>query len=606
MKQKLRQATQALQQLFTNTKRLLHLAWETDATTAFLYYLTAALGAVMPVIASYLLKIVIDQLGLAQDQSVVATIPLIIIFVLAAKYLAGLLEDLIYHVFNQTYLDYIFRYQLQNQITLKFHQKIQELDIAHFEDPDTQDLITKTRDTMQWRLPDFLRIFSYLFRDTVTYLSAFAVLFSFAWWVPLLVTVITLPRLWLKAKYGAVQWSIWGSGAPQVRKLWYFNHLLQDPVTVKEIRIGRSAQALLERFRQLQEYLLDLNRKPLQQYLRVSIVPPFLEMVVVLGIIYLFIPQVLAGVMTIGSFTLLVSMLEQLNRRAANAATKFAELYEDNLYLQHYFQLLSLPKLVQEAEEPVVFSDIEPPTIEFRHVSFTYPDGPEVLKDINFQVGPGQSLALVGHNGAGKSTIIKLLCRFYDVTEGEILINGVSLKQLKLEHWYQFLGTLFQEFVQYHFTVEQNIALGDQQVDQQAMQRAAQEAGAADFIQDLPNQYQQLLGRQFAEGVELSIGQWQKLAIARAFYQQPPVLILDEPTSAVDAEAEFQIFNNLEEQYQDKILIMVSHRFSTVRNADKILVVSEGQIIERGSHQQLLDKNGQYARLFQLQAQGYQ
>lgn len=602
---KLKKITTRLKEISKNTRKLLELAWRMDKKTTALYYFTAAIGALIPLAASFALKFLIDYLQVAQTAAL-TTIPLIIVFVLASRYLITLVENLVYWGYNQTYLDFLFRYKLQNEITLKFHKKISKLDIAYFENPKTQDLITKTRDTMQWRIPDFLRVFSYIFRDIIGYLAAFLVLLPFGWWIPILVTGVTIPRLYLKAKYGAIQWSIWGSGAPQSRKLWYFNYLLQEPTAVREARISQSAKALIAKFKKIQDYLFELNKKPLDIYLRISTIPPLLEVFVIIFIAYKFLPSVMSGVLTIGSFTLVINMLEQLSSRAANASARFGELYENNLYLNHYFEFLALPALIKTLEKPVVFKKISPPKIEFRNVSFQYPNGPRVLKNISFTINPGESVALVGHNGAGKTTIIKLLCRFYDVTEGEILINDVNIKKLSLSNWYKFLGTLFQEFVHYHFSVRDNITLGaSDKKDNKAMKEAAVKSGAAEFIERLPKKYDQVLGREFEEGEELSSGQWQKLAIARAFYEEPPVLILDEPTSAIDAEAEYEIFNNLKNQYKSKTLILVSHRFSTVRNANKILVVDHGKIIERGCHEELIKLEGKYARMFTVQAKSY-
>jgi len=602
---KLKKIVMVIKRILRGAKKLLNLAWQMDKKITILYYFSAAIGALVPLAASIIFKLLIDYLQAAQSANLV-TVPIIITFSLSSWYLVTLIENLVYFGYNQDYLDFLFRYKLQNEITLKFHNKISNLDIAYFENPKTQDLITKTRDTMQWRLPDFLRTLSYFFRDVIGYLAAFLVLLPFGWWIPIVVTLVTLPRLYLKAKYGAIQWSIWGSGAPQARKLWYFNHLLQEPTAVREIRISQSGKVLLNKFKDIQNYLFELNKKPLDTYLKVSIIPPLLEVLAIILIAYKFLPSVISGVLTIGSFTLIISMLGQLSSRAANASARIGEFYENNLYLNHYFDLLSLPALIKISKKPVILKKSTPPKIEFRNVSFRYPGGPKVLKDVSFTINSGESVAFVGHNGAGKTTIVKLLCRFYDVTEGEILINNVNIKKLSLSNWYKYLGTLFQQFVHYHFTVRENITLGaPNKKDDRAIKEAAVKSGAAEFIEKLPKKYDQMLGRQFEEGEELSDGQWQKLAIARAFYGKPPVLILDEPTSSIDAEAEYEIFNNLRKQYQNKTLVLVSHRFSTVRNASKILVVDHGQIIERGSHKKLMKLDGKYAKMFTVQAKGY-
>lgn len=594
-----------LRHILATSRKLLALAWRMDARLTFLYYSTAAIGALVPLASSYILKLLIDDLEQRQNAFPI-TIPVIIVVILAARYLVSFVDNVIFWGINQSYLDYVFRYKLQNELTWRFHQKIAGLDIAHFENAAVQDLITKTRDTMQWRLPNSLRTMGYVVNDVVAFLAAFIALIPFGWWVPLVVTVIAAPRLYLQAKYGAIQWSMWDEGAPQAKELWYLNYLLQDPMTVRETRIGQSSGILLKKLHGLQTFLFKLNKKALDRYLRVLTLPPIIEAVIIFFIAYHFLDPVLAAAISIGSFTLLINMLEQLGSRAANTSAHFAEIYEGNLYVMYYFEFLDLPKLLPMPEKPVVLKKVEPPLIEFRNVSFSYPNGPKVLDNVSFTIQPGESVALVGHNGAGKTTIIKLLCRFYDVTRGGIYVNGTNIKDLDLNSWYRHLGTLFQEFVKYHFTVRENIAMGDpRHYDAKAMRAAAHKAGAADFIKKLPKRYDQLLGKEFAGGEDLSGGQWQKLAIARAFYEQPPVLILDEPTSAIDAGAEYEIFSNIEAQYKNKTLILVSHRFSTVRNASNIIVIEGGKIIESGTHDELMAREGQYAKLFSLQARGY-
>lgn len=603
---KLKSIPRVLKHLLTNLKKMLAIAWQTDKYVTTAYYLTAAVGALAPLAFSLTLKLLIDNLLRGQTLTIANSIPLIVIVILAVRYLVVVGENLVQWGLNRIYFDCLFRYKLQNELNYRFYKKLAYLDIAHLEDPETQNLIAKVKDTLTWRPPDFLRYFSYLFGSLVSYLSAFIVLLPFGWWIPIVVTITTLPRLYLRAKYGSVQWSIYGSGVPQVRRLWYFTWLLSTKTAIREMKIFQSQKALLSKFKKIQKHIFNLNKKPLDNYLRVLTFPPILEAIILFVVVYLQLPSVLSGVLTIGSFTLLINMVERLNSSASTTVVTFGEMHESSLYIDHYFEVLELPKVVKEVKRPVIFKKIAPPKIEFKNVSFSYPNGPTVLKDVSFIVEAGKSVALVGPNGAGKSTIIKLICRFYDVSKGKILINGENIKNLKLSNWYQFLGTLFQDFMHYHFTVRDNIALGaPAKQDEKLIKEAAVKSGAYEFIKKLPKDFDQMLGREFENGKELSIGQWQKLAIARAFYEEAPLLILDEPTSAIDAEAEYEIFNNLAKIYKNKTLILVSHRFSTVRNANKILVVENGEITERGTHKQLLGLNGKYARMFRVQAKGY-
>lgn len=597
--------TKLIKNLWLNARRLIRLATQTDKRITFFYYATTAVGASVPVVASVAIKIVIDNLQNAQS-ALTPTLPIVIIVTLGSYYLITIIEDVVFYGLNYSYFDFLFRYKLQNEISFRFYRKVTNLDIAHFENTETQDLITKTRDTMLWRVPDFLRNLRDLFGNIVAYISAFVITLPFGIWVPLLITFMTLPRIYLRAKHGSLQWSIYGSGAPQARKLWYIGHLLYQKTSIKEMKISQTAGAIMKKYKDTQNYLYKLNKGPLDKYLKVRNLPIVLETATLFTIATYFVPKTIDNTITIGSFTLLINLMTRLNNNAASSATRLGEIYENNLYVNHFFDVLGLPRLVKLAKKPKRVKSKKPPKIEFKNVSFNYPDGPKVLNNINLTINPGDSIAFVGDNGAGKSTLVKLICRFYDVTGGEILVNGINIKQLKLASWYKSLGTLFQEFTHYHFTVKENITLGAPEKDNdRLMKEAAKKAGADKFIERLPKKYEQPLGREFEDGLELSGGQWQKLAIARAFYEEPPVLILDEPTSAIDAEAEYEIFNNLQSQYKNKTLILVSHRFSTVRNANKIFVVENGGIIERGSHKQLIDLGGKYYKMFTVQAKGY-
>lgn len=597
---------QSFTNVFGNLRRLIAISWKEDKFLTFGYMATSGMGAFFPIAASYVFKLFIDEI--IDSKGIGVNIPVILIALLASRYLIDASWDFVMWVVRGIYFDFLFRYKFQNILNYIYYKKIVFLDLAHFENPKIQDLMTKAQDTFTWKLPNFFRGFSSLLNNTISYIVSFLILIPFGIYIPAFMSLVTIPQLFLRAKYGKLQWSIYGSGAPEVRKLWYLSWLLREKRSVIETKIFQSNKSLLKKFRKTQKYLYELNKKPVVEFMRAVMTPQVIKYGVLFVFAYSKIPEVLDQSMSVGDFTFFVSLLDRITNSATDMILNFGEMYEDNLYVNHYFEVLALPRLVTESQNPLTLDYKNPPKIEFKNVSFKYP-GTEnyVLKDVNFTILPSENIAIVGANGAGKTTIVKLLCRFYDVSGGEILINGVNLKDLSLGSWYQSIGTLFQEFMHYDFTVKENIMLGNPGLkDRERMILSARQSGAEEFIKELPNKYDQLLGRQFEGGVELSQGQWQKIAIARAFYEGAPVLILDEPTSAIDAEAEYEIFRNLNKYYKNKSLFLISHRFSTVRNADKIIVLKDGEIIESGSHDDLLTLNGIYARMFKKQALGYQ
>jgi ATP-binding cassette subfamily B protein len=606
MKNGFKKAARNGRELVGDVVKVLGLAVQIDKKLVVKYYSTAAVGAIAPVVAAYLFKMLIDSISGGINIGAGDIVPVAVIIVLAAYFFMGLAETVVYWGMNVSYYDYLLRNRLQAGLAYRYAQKLSSLDVQHLEDPETQTLITKVEETYQWQVPDFLRMFGYFFINIVSIVSIVLVLLPIAWWMPFVILALAAPRMYLKLKQGNFTWAMFGGSAPEAKKLWYLSALLGARESILEMRVFRSQRALLDKMQKVHEHLYKVNKKPLDRYIWVLIIAPIIEVGVMFGMVYFLLPGVAHGTMTIGTIALVITTLWQLRAQTSQLSSNLGELHQHSLFVKPFFQLLDLPRIIKTSKKPVKFDQITSPKIEFKNVSFNYPSGHKVLDNISFVVNPGESLALVGVNGAGKSTIIKLLCRFYDVTSGEILINGVNIKQLDLDNWYRHMGTLFQDFVKYNFSVRDNIQLGAPDIkDDDRMVRAAQKSGADKFIEDLPDKYDQMLGYRFGAGVELSGGQWQKLAVARAFYQQAPILIMDEPTSAIDAGSELEIFENLRELYKNKTLILVSHRFSTVRNADKIVVIDSGHIVESGSHDELITRGSVYAELFNAQAVGY-
>jgi ATP-binding cassette, subfamily B, bacterial len=606
-KKSLSERLEPVRKMWICAKLVLSIAWETDKRVFVIFNTASFFRAFVPFLTAYAMKMLIDGLNLPHAGTAGA-IPTAILAALAARYLISFFDNIVFFSYAQSYLDAVFRYKLQNMLGRRFHNKMMTLDLAHFEAPEVQDTINRARDSHIWRPSEYLRIMGVTAVDLTAFTIAFGALFPYGWWLPLVVSLMSMPRLWVQAVSGNRQWGIWSQTTAESKKLWYTMRIMEDPMTVREARVNGTGPAFIAKLTGLQDYLFTSAERELKRQFKLSLIPPLIEGVILFGIAWHFLLPVMGGALSVGSFTLLLSMLDQLGARASSASTQIGRMYELSLYVESFDSFLKLPKLLRHPEKPIVFDTIKPPSIVFENVAFTYPGSDKkALENISFTLTGGESVAFVGQNGAGKTTVIKLLCRFYDPQGGRILINGHDLRDIDLAHWHKHLGTLFQEFIRYHFTVRENIALGEEDSSTDSrVEDAARRSGAASFIETFPEKYNQQLGKEFQDGQELSGGQWQKLAIARAFHAAPPVLILDEPTSAIDAEAEFEIFTNLESQYTDKTLILVSHRFATVRNATKIIVLDEGRLVEQGDHAALIADGGLYARLFSLQAKGYQ
>lgn len=578
------------------------LFWEADKKLFIFNVILALLMAAFPIILSYSFKLIIDSV--TQVQGKVAVIPLVVIFFLALRYIISLASDL-----NSIFLNYYAhrsaRYSLENLASLKLAEKISNLDIGHFDNPEIYSLIQRTNGNL-YRIFDFNMYLFFIFQDFAALIGTAIILSPFGWYIPIILILAIIPKLLTQIKFSKIEWSVFNESTPESKNLSYTYDLLTDKTSIQEIRIFQAGKELLKRLKELQIKILDSTRKPLLGASVSAIGPTVIQYSALIILSYLKLGPTISGTITLGTFVFFLGLLDSMARGNINIVQELSTLYDNNLYISYFFEIINLPKLVKDKEPGIILDKIESPDIEFRGITFNYPGGSDVLKNISFKLKAGEHLAIVGPNGAGKSTLIKIFLKFYEPKNGSILINDNDLFDIKTDNWHRFVSVLFQDFVKFHMRVKDNILLGNTDiVNDTKMIEAAKKAGAYEFIEALPNKYEQQLGKRFEDSTELSIGQWQKLALARTFYEEAPILILDEPTSAIDAEAEAEIFENLYKLYGNKTLIIISHRFSTVRNADKIIVLKEGEIGEMGSHQELMKKEGIYARMFKKQAKGY-
>lgn len=495
---------------------------------------------------------------------------------------------------------------LQHQINLRILEKANTLELGFFENAQFYDKLQNAQREAGHRPLQVVSQILSMGQSVIT-LSSMALLLVRLHWSILPVILITLvPVLVVQNRYGQANYWMLRQRAPEMRKQQYVGSLLTADWFVKEIRTFHAEGYLLSIFKSLFAKFFDETRALLIKQNAARLLASFVSILGWLAVIGYVVFRVVRGSITIGDLALYTQAVSQTQGQLRSILGGLSSLYSSSLFIRNLFEFL-----VQPARDLAAGRTWTEPIreIEFRDVSFRYP-GTErfVLRDISFTVRRGELLAMVGKNGAGKTTLIKLLCRLYEPTSGKILINGKDVSDYSPRSMQEHVAVIFQDYGRYRLTVQENIGIGRTALidDLDAVETAAHCSNIHSVIDALPDGYQTMLGRWFKGGHELSLGEWQRIALARAYLRNGAVAILDEPTSTLDAEAEYEVFKQLSRQAAERITLLVSHRFSTVRVADHILLLNDGKIIESGSHEELMDKDSQYARLFRLQAQSYQ
>ncbi len=501
----------------------------------------------------------------------------------------------------------ILQVLLGNRVNVMIIEKALTLELSHFEDAEYYDKLLRARREASSRpLGLVIKTFD-LMRDLIALLTIGAWLFQFSPWVVVLLVLTGLPAFVAEAGFSGEAFRIMRRRSPERRLQFYLEMVLTREDGVKEVKLLQLGKLFLERYVNI---FRNIYREDRNLVLRRN-TWGYLLGLLSSGAFYFAYGWVgfsaIAGAITIGQMTAYIAQFRLGQNSVTSSLTAVNGMYEDNLYLSTLTEYLE-----HEVPEPTGDRGHGPDPadgVRFENVSFSYPgsDTP-ALDGVNLHIKPGESLAIVGENGSGKTTLIKLLSRLYAPTEGRILLEGLELSQWNIEDLRRKIGVIFQDFARYQLPVGENIGIGDvEELDNEAQVREAARKGMAeDFIRELPGEYRTQLGAWFRDGKELSGGQWQKIALSRAFMRsKADVLILDEPTAAIDARAEAEIFAHFGKLTAKRISIIISHRFSTVRMANHIIVLENGQIQEQGSHDSLLKADGQYAHLFKLQAQGY-
>lgn len=586
--------------------RLVKLSFQVSPFAFPAMIIAVAAYSLMPFGISYLDSLVIDEiirlLGLAPENRLFETLILLIALVIAINVLNRLFETFV------NYTDHVNRHNLTRGLTLRFLQKASELDITHYESLESSNTIQKAQDSYNWKPAEVINRTVYLSGGVISVIASMVIILNFSPLAFLIVVITTIPALVAHLKLGQGSWSIWEANATDRRRYYQSAELLSTENTLMELRIFRTRLYLLEVVREIYERFTNKEKK---NAIRRTLIESLFGSLSTIGTMVFWLIAIIATLneqITIGLLAFYIGALEQFSSALSNLFRNLGSYYEDGLYLVDLFDYFDLPQLIKPGIKTIEFTG-KPPHIEFKDVSFSYPNTENlVLKNFNLVIEPGTHIALVGANGAGKSTLIKLMCRFYDLTSGQILINGIDLRDLDFESWYRQIGILFQQFILYgQFSARTNVELGDIEGmgNHEQLKQAIYKADAEVFINAYTKGLDTILDKSYEGGTNPSVGQWQRIALARAFFRDAPILILDEPTSAIDALAEYEIFERLYNFSVDKTLIIVSHRFSTVRNAQIICVIDDGQIVESGTHESLMALNGAYSQAFEAQAQGY-
>ncbi|MFC5577653.1 ABC transporter ATP-binding protein [Lysobacter niabensis] len=528
-----------------------------------------------------------------------------LLWLLVAEFVLAIASDLLGRVIS--YGDSLLSELFTNATSVKLMEHAATLDLEDFEDPDLQDKLDRARRQTMGRMNLMSQLFGQV-QDVITVISFAAGLLVYAPWLIVLLAVALIPAFVGEAHFNALGYSLNFQWTPERRQLEYIRQMGASVETAKEVKIFNLNRFFITRFRELSDKFYAANRKLAR---RRAAWGTLLAALGTLGyyIAYAYIAwRTVKGDFSIGDLTFLAGSFRRLRQLLEGLLVGFSQVAGQALYLDDLFSFFEIKPEIHSPAHPIPVPQPIAKGFVFENVGFRYPDAERwALRSLNFDLRAGEVLALVGENGAGKTTLVKLLARLYDPDEGRILLDGRDLRDYDLDDLRANIGVIFQDFVRYHLTAGENIGVGqmDAMYDRERIREAARRALADQVIEPLPQGYDQLIGRRFKTGVDLSGGQWQKIAIARAYMRDAQVMILDEPTAALDARSEFEVFQRFKELSSERTAVLISHRFSSVRMADRILVLNEGRLEASGTHEQLLAQGGRYAELFELQAAGY-
>jgi len=596
-----------------NLPPFLRQVWQTSRWLTIASLGLRLIRALMPVAMLYVGKLIIDEavrlagagamppLAEAFSSGYLNTLVELLLLELAIAIGSDLLGRLI------SYADSLLSELFTNATSVRLMEHAAELDLEDFEDPDLQDKLDRARRQTMGRMSLMSQLFGQV-QDTITVFSFAAGLIVYAPWLIVLLAIALVPAFIGESHFNTLGYSLNFSWTPERRQLDYLRQVGASVETAKEVKIFNLNRFLIDRYKLLAERFYKANRALARKR---AIWGTLLAALGTLGYYaaYGYIAwRTIRGDFSIGDLTFLSGSFLRLRQLLEGLLTGFSQVAGQALYLDDLFSFFAIEPEIRSRPDAVAIPRPIREGFVFDNVGFRYPDAERwAVRNLSFHLQAGEVIALVGENGAGKTTLVKLLARLYDPDEGRILLDGRDLRDYDLDDLRANMGVIFQDFVRYHLSAGENIGVGlvESMNDKDRIRDAAHRALADEVIDALPAGYDQLIGRRFKTGVDLSGGQWQKIAIARAYMRDAQVMILDEPTAALDARAEFEVFQRFKELSDNRTAVLISHRFSSVRMADRILVLADGRIEASGTHEELMIEGGRYAELFELQAAGY-
>lgn len=597
---------QKIRASFTHTPQALRLVWQANAlATLGLGVLTLA-GALLPATQAWVGKLIVDgvvaSIQGAQDPDQVRTV----FYYLVLELILFLLGTALNH--SRRLIQQLIQLQLANKIRAEIIRKALTLDLAFFEHPDYYDRLQNARREGSYKPVELINDTFQIVQNTITLISFAALMLRFSPWLVVILLATSIPAFIAETRFSEQGFRLLTRRAPETRQINYLARLLTEDSAAKEIKLFHLGDRLLQRYTTLFAKFFEEDKSLAVRRAAVGFSLGLIATMGFYGSYAWIVWRTVQGIISLGDMTLYLTIFRQGQSTFQSILAAVGNIYENNLFMANYFEFLDIEPRMRVAAPPKKLPAELAHGIEFRGVGFRYPDSDEwVLRNVDLRIRAGEKIALVGHNGAGKTTLIKLLSRLYDPVEGAILLDGIDVRDIDPIELRQKIGVIFQDFVRYHLPARENIGFGQIEAadEMEKIVESARKSGAHKMIEDLPEGYETMLGRWFHGGHELSLGQWQRIALARAFMRDAEILVLDEPTASLDAQTEYEIFRHFQELTDGKMAILISHRFSTVRMADRIVVIENGRIAEMGSHEELLRQEGTYARLFSLQAEGY-